>query len=76
MRYLFTWIACCLALTVFSAAPLEKNRWHDFEGLVADKATHLSVYVEDNGKIVGSFCYAGKKPEHTVQGLMEGELIR
>ncbi|MCA6482497.1 MAG: hypothetical protein IM540_05500 [Chitinophagaceae bacterium] len=76
MRYLFTWIACCLALTVFSAAPLEKNRWHDFEGLVADKATHLSVYMEDNGKIVGSFCYAGKKPEHTVQGLMEGERLQ
>jgi hypothetical protein len=76
MKYLFTWIASCLAMTVFSATPLEKNRWHDFEGLVADKVAHLSIYVEDNGKLVGSFCYAGKKPAHTVQGSMEGDRLQ
>lgn len=76
MRYLFTCIAFCLTLTGFSATPLEKNRWHDFEGQVADKLAHLSIYVEDNGKLVGSFCYAGKKPEHTVRGVVEGDHLQ
>lgn len=65
-----------LSSSFATAAPLEKNRWHDFEGWVADKLVHISVYVEDNNQVTGQFCYAGKKPLHRVAGVLEGDKIQ
>jgi len=76
MKYLFIFLLPVISFVTAKANPLEKNRWHDFEGLVADKVSHLSVYVEDNGKISGQFCYAGRKPEHRIEGLMEGDRLQ
>jgi len=57
------------------SAPLEKNRWHDFEGLIADRQAHISIYVEQDGKISGKVCYAAKKPELTLQGKLEADQL-
>lgn len=57
------------------SAPLEKNRWHDFEGLIAVRQAHISIYVEQDGKISGKVCYAAKKPELTLQGKLEADQL-
>lgn len=58
------------------ASPLEKNRWHDFEGMIGKQLAHISVFVEDAGNVTGKMCYSGKQSTYRLQGTMEGNQIQ
>ena len=67
IKFLYTLLFCCSSLMAF-AIPLEKNRWHDFEGMLGNRLTHLSVFIEDDGKLSGKLCFAGQLPAWDLQG--------
>ena len=52
------------------ANPLERNRWHDFEGMIGKKLAHFSIFVEDGGKLTGTMCYAGNQSSYLLRGTM------
>lgn len=58
------------------ASPLEKNRWHDFEGTIGNKLAHISVFIEDDGKLTGIMCYSGKQSSYRLQGTMDENQIQ
>jgi len=58
------------------ANPLEKNRWHDFEGMIGKKLAHFSIFVEDGGKLTGTMCYAGNQSSYLLRGTLQNNRLK
>jgi len=76
MRKIGLLILSCILFGQAMANPLERNRWHDFEGMIGKQLAHFSIFVEDGGKLTGTMCYAGNQSSYLLRGTMQNNRLK
>lgn len=63
----------CLTVTFCHALDLEKHWWYDFEGKLGNMDIVLSLYVDDDGKLLGNYCYRKYEQKIQISGRISGQ---
>jgi hypothetical protein len=64
IKNIFILLCLLTALSSAKANNLETNKWHDFEGTIGSYPIQLSLFVSNDGTIIGNYCY--KKYEQKI----------
>lgn len=63
----------CLCAFFSHALDLDKHWWYDFEGKIGDMDVVLSIYVNDNGRLTGNYCYCKYEKKIRLSGSITGQ---
>jgi hypothetical protein len=58
MKKILTLILFVCLGALLAKAQLSPNQWSDYKGLMSKTNISLSLYLGDNGKVTGTYCYA------------------
>lgn len=68
-------VAMLLAGFSATGADLVKYFWNDFEGNIGNARVRMGLYLEDSGKITGSYCYNRVDTRISLTGKVQGNTV-
>jgi hypothetical protein len=75
MKKLYTLIVVVCLSALSATAQLSPNQWSDYKGLMSKTNISMSLYLGDNGKVTGTYCYAKYDKRIALTGNSNGRAI-
>jgi hypothetical protein len=75
MKKIFTLILVVCLGALSATAQLSPNQWSDYKGLMSKTNISMSLYLGDNGKVSGNYCYAKYDKRIALTGNSNGRAI-
>lgn len=75
MKKLYSLIVVVCLSALSATAQLSPNQWSDYKGLMSKTNISMSLYLGDNGKVTGTYCYAKYDKRIALTGNSNGRAI-